>query len=54
MGDLDLREGDFVYISPLIPSDDGHEQAEALRRMLTPSRARGVRIATYDIRQIVY
>ena len=51
---LGLGEDDFVYISPLIPSNNGTDQAEDLRSMLAPLRANGVRVATYDIRQIVY
>jgi len=51
---LELGEGDFVYISPLVPSANGAAQADALRRALRPLEAKRVRIAVYDIRQIVY
>ncbi len=51
---LRLGEGDFVYISPLDPSVNGVEQANALHGVLRPLQANGVRIAAYDIRQIVY
>lgn len=51
---LELGEGDFAYISPLVPSDNGAGQASALHSALRPLRASGVRIASYDIRQIVY
>ncbi len=51
---LGLGEGDFIYLSPLVPSENGAGQAEALRSALRPLEAKGVRIATYDIRQIVY
>lgn len=51
---LGLGEGDFVYISPLVPPANGAGQAEALRKALRPLQANGVRIAAYDIRQIVY
>ncbi len=51
---LGLGEDDFIYISPLIRSNDGTEQTEELRSTFAPMRTNGVRIATYDIRQIVY
>ena len=52
--DLGLGEGDFIYLSPLVPAEEGAGQAEALRRALRPLQAKGVRVAAYDIRQIVY
>lgn len=51
---LGLGKGDLVYISPLVPSVNGVGQANALRSVLRPLQANGVRIAAYDIRQIVY
>ncbi len=51
---LGLGEGDLVYLSPLVPSVNGVEQANALHTVLRPLEANGVRIAAYDIRQIVY